>query len=241
MMPRMSSRTMLSGSAPGGKAKAYGIKELREDEGSITSAERRESRRTYPHIIKDNIVGLDTDIEKLVSVIVDEESESRVVSICGMGDSRGYLYQLQCLNLEQSWELFRKIAFSQASAGREVEGRMEELGKNMVEHCGGILVTKDSVNEWQMVSDNVISYLKRGKGHGVEEVLALSYDDLPHYLRPCFLHLSNFPEDFEIQVYRLIQLWVAEGEFGFGIDLNLLFQISSRLFLSWHWRSDTHL
>ncbi|KAK8570882.1 hypothetical protein V6N13_103281 [Hibiscus sabdariffa] len=80
----------------------------------------------------------------------------------------------------------------------------------MVEHCAGlplaivvlegILVTKDSVNEWQMVFDNVIFHLKRGKGHGVEEVLALSYDDLPHYLRPCFLYLANFPEDFEIQV-----------------------------------------
>ncbi|KAK8570880.1 hypothetical protein V6N13_103279 [Hibiscus sabdariffa] len=317
------------------RLQAYGIKELREEDS--TSAERRESRRPYPHIIDEHIVGLDTAIKELVSVIVGEESESRVVSICGMGglgkttlakkiyhhtqvvdhfdrlvwvyvsqqcqkrkvwtdilsglnlsfqvdwktrdediakelfnylkmtkclvivddiwsneawdsikpafpeketrtkilltsrntevvshaDSRGYLYQLQCLNLEQSWELFRKIAFSQASAGREVEGRLEEVGKNMVEHCaglplaivvlGGILATKDSVNEWQMVSENVISYLKRAKGHGVEEVLALSYDDLPHYLRPCFLYLANFPEDFEIEVDRLIQLWVAEG------------------------------
>ncbi|KAK8633207.1 hypothetical protein V6N13_014055 [Hibiscus sabdariffa] len=67
------------------RLQAYGIKELREEDEASTSAERRESRRPYPHIIDDNIVGLDNDIKKLVSVIVDEESESRVISICGMG------------------------------------------------------------------------------------------------------------------------------------------------------------
>ncbi|KAK8972126.1 hypothetical protein V6N11_061933 [Hibiscus sabdariffa] len=56
------------------RLQAYGIKELREEEGPSASAERRESRRPYPHIIEDNIVGLDTDVKKLVSVIVDEES-----------------------------------------------------------------------------------------------------------------------------------------------------------------------
>ncbi|MBA0786417.1 hypothetical protein Gotri_028101, partial [Gossypium trilobum] len=55
------------------------------------------------------------------------------------------------------------------------------------------------------------SYLKRGKNQGPEDVLALSYDDLPPYLRPCFLYLSHFPEDCMIDVDRLIQLWVAEG------------------------------
>ncbi|XVF78632.1 hypothetical protein PTKIN_Ptkin14bG0150600 [Pterospermum kingtungense] len=56
------------------------------------------------------------------------------------------------------------------------------------------------------------SYLKRGKEpQGIEQVLALSYDDLPHYLKPCFLYLSHFTEDYEINARRLIQLWAAEG------------------------------
>ncbi|MFQ6651368.1 hypothetical protein Gotur_023723, partial [Gossypium turneri] len=92
----------------------------------------------------------------------------------------------------------------------------------IVKHCaglplaivvlGGILATKNySLNKWQKISDNVKSYLKRGKNQGPEDVLALSYDDLPPYLSPCFLYLSHFPEDYMIDVDRLIQLWVAEG------------------------------
>ncbi|XVF78601.1 hypothetical protein PTKIN_Ptkin14bG0147600 [Pterospermum kingtungense] len=52
------------------RLQAYGIKELRVEQGSSSSTERRESRRPYPHTIDDNIVGLDDDIKKLVSVVV---------------------------------------------------------------------------------------------------------------------------------------------------------------------------
>ncbi|TYH86731.1 hypothetical protein ES332_D01G065100v1 [Gossypium tomentosum] len=53
-------------------------------------------------------------------------------------------------------------------------------------------------SKWQMVFENVKTYLKRGKGLCIEDV-------------SCFLYLSIFPEDYEIPVERLIQLWVAEG------------------------------
>ncbi|XVF78636.1 hypothetical protein PTKIN_Ptkin14bG0150900 [Pterospermum kingtungense] len=46
---------------------------------------RRQSRRPYPHIIDDIIVGLGPDIRKLISVVTDEESDCKVASICGMG------------------------------------------------------------------------------------------------------------------------------------------------------------
>ncbi|XVF78622.1 hypothetical protein PTKIN_Ptkin14bG0149500 [Pterospermum kingtungense] len=87
----------------------------------------------------------------------------------------------------------------------------------MIKHCaglplaiivvGGILATKSSLNEWRIVYENIKSYLKKGTGQEIEEVLALSYDDL----RPCFLYLSRFPEDYEINANRLIQLWAADG------------------------------
>lgn len=42
-------------------------------------------------------------------------------------------------------------------------------------------------------------------------LLLLSYDCLSYYLKPCFLYLGKFPEDFEIPKNILTQLWVVEG------------------------------
>ncbi|KAE8674467.1 CC-NBS-LRR class disease resistance protein [Hibiscus syriacus] len=145
---------------------------------------------------------------------------SRNKEIVSQTDASVYLYELPILNDEESWELFQKIAFPSDSTDDE---KKKELGKVIVEQCGGlplaivvlggILATKSSLNEWDRVSENVKSYLNRSKvqGQGTREVLALSYDDLPAHLRSCFLYLSHFPEDYQIEAERLIQLWVAEG------------------------------
>ena len=53
-------------------------------------------------------------------------------------------------------------------------------------------------------------------------ILALSYTDLPYDLKWCFLYLSAFPEDYQIESDRLIRLWIAEGfiaERGDGLTL----------------------
>ncbi|GMI79481.1 hypothetical protein like AT5G48620 [Hibiscus trionum] len=147
---------------------------------------------------------------------------SRNEDIVSHADGSGFPHKLQFLSDEESWDLFQKIAFPPSdSTDDRVDAERKELGKDMVKHCaglplaivvlGGILATKPSLDEWQRVSGNVKSYLNRSRGQGTLEVLALSYDDLPAYLKPCFLYLSHYPEDHEIRVNRLIELWVAEG------------------------------
>lgn len=68
------------------RLQTYDVKKSGDgEEGSSSSRQKVEKRRPFPHIIDDNIVGLDEDIEKLVSILVDKESHGGVVSICGMG------------------------------------------------------------------------------------------------------------------------------------------------------------
>ncbi|KAL6124581.1 hypothetical protein ACLB2K_077093 [Fragaria x ananassa] len=101
----------------------------------------------------------------------------------------------------------------------------------MLQHCAGlplaitvlagVLARKVTVEEWDLVRENVDVYIRKGtvlergnKGQeyeGTAWVLALSYDNLPYRLKLSFLYLSQFPEDYEIPVKRLTQLWIAEG------------------------------
>ncbi|CAL8075634.1 unnamed protein product [Prunus armeniaca] len=135
-----------------------------------------------------------------------------------------FLHELQALNEKKSWELFEKIAIS----GRaDIDlGMYRDLGRKMLQHCkglplaiivlAGVLARKNSIREWERVLENVHEYISRGirqeeEYEGVSRVLALSYDDLPYYLKPCFLYLGHYLEDSEFLVSELTKLWVAEG------------------------------
>jgi len=79
---------------------------------------------------------------------------------------------------------------------------------------GGLLATKESIGEWEKINRHLSSYLTGAEVRDrrrLDEVLDLSYQDLPSQLKPCFLYLSQFPEDSEIPKTKLLQLWVAEG------------------------------
>ncbi|KAJ1378434.1 Virus X resistance protein-like, coiled-coil domain [Sesbania bispinosa] len=127
-------------------------------------------------------------------------------------------YCLQFLSEEQSWELFSRKVFR----GEEYPSDLEPLGKQIVESCrglplsivvlAGLLANKErSHREWSKVVGHVKWYLTRDETQVKDIVLKLSYDNLPRRLKPCFLYLGIFPEDYEIHVRQLLERWVAEG------------------------------
>ncbi|KAL7161311.1 hypothetical protein ACSBR2_041877 [Camellia fascicularis] len=101
---------------------------------------------------------------------------------------------------------------------------MEAIGRKMVKLCaglplaiivlGGLLATKHTLGEWEVVYQNVRSHKWSDDpiqhDNVVSKVLALSYHDLPYQLKPCFLYFGHFPEDYGISPERLYHLWIGD-------------------------------
>jgi hypothetical protein len=78
---------------------------------------------------------------------------------------------------------------------------------------GGLLSNKEKVvSEWFKCLDSLSSKLE-SNSHllDITNLLSLSYFDLPHNLKACFLCFGMFLEDYIINCARLIQLWIAKG------------------------------
>ncbi|KAL4616015.1 hypothetical protein ACB092_07G169000 [Castanea dentata] len=141
---------------------------------------------------------------------------SRNKDVSWHADPRGFLYELQHLNDKWSLELLDKIISHRKDSISKT--RMEKLGKEMIGYCGGLplaitilgglLAAKQTQEDWE----NVLRYVKSHKENfGVNKVFALSYNDLPCNLKPCFLYLGLFLKGFEIRSKELKRMWMAEG------------------------------
>ncbi|KAJ4890473.1 Disease resistance protein (NBS class) family [Raphanus sativus] len=135
-------------------------------------------------------------------------------------DERVYAHKLRCLTFEESWNLFEKKALRGIIIEQEVDQEVKKTGQVMVRKCGGlplsiivlaagILARKRRANEWSEVCVSFWRRLKDNSLH-VSTVFDLSFKELRHELKLCFLYLSVFPEDYEIDVPTLIRLLVAE-------------------------------
>ncbi|KAL1218253.1 putative disease resistance protein [Cardamine amara subsp. amara] len=136
-------------------------------------------------------------------------------------------FKPECLTIENSWTLFQRIALpiNDASESKVYE-EMEEMGKQMIKHCGGLplavrvlgglLAAKYTLDDWKRVSENIGSQLveRTSSSNGsIDQVLSMSFEELPSYLKHCFLFLAHFPEDHKINIEDLSYYWAAEGVF----------------------------
>ncbi|KDP33396.1 hypothetical protein JCGZ_12852 [Jatropha curcas] len=135
-------------------------------------------------------------------------------------ESKGNIYVLEPLSDKESWTLFCKKTFRQNLS----PPHLEVLSRQIVQRCSGlplaivamsgILATKDwsRIDEWEKLASNLWAEIGGTDiQQSMAKILLLGYNDLPYYLKSCFLYLSIFPEDHSIECMRLIHLWIAEG------------------------------
>ncbi|XVF83762.1 hypothetical protein PTKIN_Ptkin16aG0518500 [Pterospermum kingtungense] len=144
-----------------------------------------------------------------------------------LADPRNSPIELPFLSDDDSWRLFKRKAFLTHIMESDVcLEEFEMLGREMVKKCGGLplaivmlgglLATKGSRAQWEKVQRNIHAHINKVRQQdnqygAVNGILVLSYNDLPHHLKPCFLYLGHYPEDWEISTKELIRLWIAEG------------------------------
>ncbi|KAJ6912270.1 hypothetical protein NC651_014842 [Populus alba x Populus x berolinensis] len=122
---------------------------------------------------------------------------------------------LEGLSVDESWNLFRGMAFCQ---GQESEHVDEKIREEIVGRCRGVplvikaiarlLSLKDRA-QWLSFILNELPY--RIRDYNIILTLELSYGALPSYMKHCFAYCSLFPKNQEVDVRSLIQLWIAQG------------------------------
>nr|BAA87956.1 PRM1 homolog [Arabidopsis thaliana] len=153
---------------------------------------------------------------------------SRNEGVALRANPNGFIFKPDCLTPEESWTIFRRIVFpGENTTEYKVDEKMEELGKQMIKHCGGLplalkvlgglLVVHFTLDEWKRIYGNIKSHIVGGTSFNdknmssVYHILHLSFEELPIYLKHCFLYLAQFPEDFTIDLEKLSYYWAAEG------------------------------
>ncbi|KAK2440951.1 disease resistance protein RPM1 [Trifolium repens] len=145
-----------------------------------------------------------------------------VIVPCKRSSSSVEVLELEPLTQEQSLELFNKKAF-RFDYGGCCPKELIDISYEIVKKCkglplaivviGGLLSTREkNVFQWQRFRENLSLELKKDTHLSeIKEILGLSYNDLPYYLKPCLLYFGIYPEDYEVKSKRVTRQWIAEG------------------------------
>ncbi|XP_021844211.2 putative disease resistance protein RGA1 [Spinacia oleracea] len=129
----------------------------------------------------------------------------------------GPRHELQGLSKDNSWCLFKRVAFGSQHANPPED--LVKVGEDIVVRCAnvplairvvGSLLYDQEKHKWLSVQK--LGLAKVGGGQvGIIPILKLSYYQLDSPLKCCFGYCAIFPKDHRISKMKLIQLWMAQG------------------------------
>ncbi|XP_074304568.1 putative late blight resistance protein homolog R1B-8 isoform X2 [Silene latifolia] len=124
-------------------------------------------------------------------------------------------FQLDPLKLDKGFELLEKRVFRKhkcpvhlKDVATDIVSKCDGLPLAIVIIAGVLLQRHPEKTFWEDISKRVTENVAQ---KNCWEIVRLSYDNLPHHLRPCFLYFGIFPQSTPIAVSKLFNLWIAEG------------------------------
>uniref|UniRef100_M1CVN3 Hero resistance protein 1 homologue n=1 Tax=Solanum tuberosum TaxID=4113 RepID=M1CVN3_SOLTU len=131
------------------------------------------------------------------------------------------LLHLQLLTPEKSWELFEKRVFGDEGS---CPAELSKVGHKIVEKCQGLplalvlisgVIVKGRKGKqkdlWLKIQHNLDSFISANNNLQMMKVMQLSYDHLPHHLKPLLLYIGRSQKSKRTPVVELMQLLIAEG------------------------------
>ncbi|XP_057810603.1 putative late blight resistance protein homolog R1B-17 [Salvia miltiorrhiza] len=141
---------------------------------------------------------------------------SRIKKVAKHANPIAEPHNLRFLTPDESWRLLQRKALGSENCPEE----LVKDGRHIANECrglplaivviGGVLLEKGT-DWWEKVASSVDAYIAMDEARRMDSFIALSYNHLPYHLKACFIYLGMFPEDFEIPVWKLVRLWIAEG------------------------------
>ncbi|XP_044972005.1 putative disease resistance protein RGA4 [Hordeum vulgare subsp. vulgare] len=129
-----------------------------------------------------------------------------------------HTHQVDLMSVEVGWELLWK---SMNIVEEKEVHNLKTTGMEIVRKCGrlplSIKVTSSALASRDLTENEWRKFLGKYSGpHGmlsddIEGVLYVSYDELPHRLKQCFLYCALYTEDSIMYRGVITKLWIAEG------------------------------
>ncbi|KAM3197671.1 hypothetical protein ACQJBY_073000 [Aegilops geniculata] len=152
--------------------------------------------------------------ETSVGVILVTTRDDQITKRIGVH----HTHQFDLMSVEVGWELLWKSMNIEEE--KEVQN-LRKTGIEIVQKCGrlplAIKVTASALSSRELTENEWKRYLGRFIGSQsilldeIEEALYLSYDELPHRLKQCFLYCALYVEDSVIVRDEVTWLWIAKG------------------------------
>uniref|UniRef100_A0A0E0IR94 Protein kinase domain-containing protein n=1 Tax=Oryza nivara TaxID=4536 RepID=A0A0E0IR94_ORYNI len=163
--------------------------------------------QAFPEVIQSSRIVIITQVEDVALTCCCYDTE--------------YIFEMKPMNDEHSTMLFLQRLFGSES---DCPQQFKEISNKIVQICGGLplattnlasLLASHPVILMDLclyIRDSLSSAFRTNSSiEGTRQVLNLSYNNLPHYLKTCLLYLNMYPEGYKICKDDVVEKWVAEG------------------------------